>query len=307
MFVLAHRFEFLAGGDEMLNVPTLTLGSTIGRRFAVGLDFTSNSELHAAGLGQNETQYWMMASLIERSGAQVAGTAAYNTAASSIDGALTARVRYRFVTMLAEGRVFSDALGSGESGHAGAIGAVLHLTPYLELSGDVGRLLRPDTLGNAWSAGVGIAIPGTPHTFSINASNGGAQTLQSASRPKHLGPEAVRYGFAFTAPLGSRSQWLRVFRRGQAPGEAGPDTAAVQVLLRQVAFTPREVRIRVGQTVEWRNVDPMVHTVTANDGTWSSGLMLEGGSYRRTFDTAGRFAYHCQPHPQMQGVVVVEP
>ena len=307
VFVLAHRFEFLAGGDEMLNVPTLTLGSTIGRRFAAGVDFSSNSELVTARLGQNEAQYWMMASLAERRAARLAGTLAFNSAARSIDGALTAALRHRFLTLLAEARAFSDALGSGEGGHAGAVGAVVHLTPYLELSGDLGRLLSPDTLGDAWSAGIGIAIPGTPHTFSINASNGGAHTLQSASRPKVLGPETVRYGFVFTAPLGSQSQWLRVFRRGQPHRQARGDTAAAQVVLRQVAFAPREVRIRVGGTVAWRNADPMVHTVTADDGTWGSGLLREGDGYRRTFDTAGRFPYHCEPHPQMQGVVIVEP
>lgn len=305
VFILAHRFEFLAGGDEMLNVPTLTLGSALGARVAIGLDFSSNSELVADKLGQNETQYWVTAALLERKLGRLGSTLAYNTVARSVDGALTAVLRAAGISIVAEGRAFSDALATGSAGFAGTVGAVLHLTPYLELSGDVGQLLDPDTLGTAWSAGVGIAIPGTPHTFSINASNGGAQTLQGVSRPKDLGPESVRYGFAFTAPLGSRTQWSRVFRRGDAG--ASRDTTAVAADMRGIAFVPREIRIRVGQTVEWRNSDPVVHTVTADDGSWGSGFLNEGATFRHTFRAAGRFPYHCEPHPQMKAVVIVEP
>lgn len=307
VFILAHRFEFLAGGDEMLNVPTLTLGSALGPRLAIGLDFSSNSELVAAKLGRNETQYWVTASLLEGARGRLGSTLAWNTIAKSVDGAVTGVVRAAGISVVAEGRAFSDALATGSAGFAGAVGAVLHLTPYLELSGDVGRLLDPDTLGTAWSAGLGIAIPGTPHTFSINASNGGAQTLQGASRPKDLGPESVRYGFAFTAPLGSRTQWARVFRRRDASLAVPRDTTVIAADIRGIAFVPREIRIRVGQTVEWRNSDPVVHTVTADDASWGSGFLNEGATYRHTFREAGRFPYHCQPHPQMKAVVIVEP
>ena len=307
VFVFAHRFEFLAGGDEMLNVPTLTLGGALTPRFAAGLDFSSNSELVAEKLGQNETQYWVSAAIVERPRGRLGSTVAYNTAAGSVDGALTAVMRAAGVSLVAEGRAFSDVLATGSAGFAGTVGAVLHLTPYLELSGDVGRLLDPDTLATAWSAGIGIAIPGTPHTFSLNASNGGAQTLQGVSRPKDLGPESVRYGFAFSAPLGSRTQWGRVFRRAApAPAETR-DTTVVRVAIRAVAYAPREVRIRAGQTVEWRNEDPVVHTVTGDDDRWGSGFLGEGGTYRQTFGAPGRYPYHCQPHPQMTGVVIVEP
>ena len=307
VFVFAHRFEFLAGGDEMLNVPTLTLGSTLTSRLAAGLDFSSNSELVAEKLGQNETQYWVSAALLERPRGRLGSTIAYNTAARSVDGALTALVRAAGISLVAEGRAFSDVLATGSAGFAGTIGAVLHLTPYLELSGDVGQLIDPDTLDAAWSAGVGIAIPGTPHTFSINASNGGAQTLQGVSRPKDLGPESVRWGFAFSAPLGSRTQWARVFRRAAPDAPDARDTTVVRVAIRAVAYAPREIRVRAGQTVEWRNEDPVVHTVTGDDGKWGSGFLAEGGTFRQTFNEAGRFPYHCQPHPQMKAVVIVEP
>ena len=263
-FVFAHRFEFIRGGDELINMPLLTLGIGLPAGFATGLDFTSNSEIVPAKVGGNETQFWIGGPLLRGGASRIDGTAAYNSAARSLDGALTARVRVRSVAFMLEGRGFSDALGTGSSGAALAAGTVLHLTRYLAVSGDLGRMLRPDTLSSVWSTGVALAIPGTRHTFSLHAANVGATTLQGASRPRLAGRRAVRYGFVFTAPLGSRAQWARIFRREPA-AEAPADAAVVRVEMRMLAFTPREIRVRAGTTVEWVNRDPLDHTVTADD------------------------------------------
>jgi plastocyanin len=67
-----------------------------------------------------------------------------------------------------------------------------------------------------------------------------------------------------------------------------------------------EIRIRAGQSVAWLNHDPMVHTVTADDGSWDSGDIRPGGTFLHTFATPGRYPYHCRPHPQMRGVIIVE-
>ena len=55
------------------------------------------------------------------------------------------------------------------------------------------------------------------------------------------------------------------------------------------------------------NLDPIEHTATADDGSWGSPLLKEGERYVRRFEQPGRYPYHCTPHPQMQGVVIVEP
>ena len=49
-----------------------------------------------------------------------------------------------------------------------------------------------------------------------------------------------------------------------------------------------------------------VPLVTADDGSWGSELIQEGGRYSRVFETPGRYPYHCVPHPMMKGTVVVE-
>ena len=45
--------------------------------------------------------------------------------------------------------------------------------------------------------------------------------------------------------------------------------------------------------------------MTAEDGSFDSEMISAGGSWARTFETAGTFAYVCAFHPQMKGVVEV--
>jgi plastocyanin len=304
-FSFAHRFELISGGDELINVPTLTLGAALREWAAVGFDFSSNTEIARSKLGGNETELWLLLRPLPRRRHELGVAVAYNTAAESFDAAVNGMVSVGRISLVPELRAFSDAFASGRSGYAAAAGAVLQLTPYLNVVGDVGRALRPDTLDAVWSAGVRVAIPGTPHAFTLHASNGGATTLQGTSHPKVLGPESVRYGFTFLVPLGTRAQWGRIFA-ARRDGALPSDGASARVEMRNVTFAPREIRVRVGDTVEWVNMDPLLHSVAADDGAWDSGLLAESGRYRRVFDTAGRFSYHCGPHPQMTGTVIVE-
>lgn len=304
---IGHRFEVMDGGNQLLNIPTLTAGTGLGRGLAVGLDYTSNSEIVPGKLGDAEVQPWLAATFRPARALQVGLLAAWNSAARSADAALTLAVRRGPVTLQGEGRGFSDALGSGETGASAGAGLIVRLTPHLELSGDVGRMLRPDSLDTVWSAGVTVAIPRTPHTLSLHATNAGATTLQGAAHPKRIGPESVRYGFVFTIPLGSRRQWGEIFQRGAADDtDALLARADAVVEMRMLALAPREVRIRAGQTVAWVNRDPLDHTVTADDASWMSGTFGLNEVYTRRFDQPGRYAYFCIPHPEMRGVVVVE-
>jgi len=75
--------------------------------------------------------------------------------------------------------------------------------------------------------------------------------------------------------------------------------------MRDMAFRPLRVAIAAGTTVVWTNSDAMVHTVTSDDGRWSSGAIEPGATWRRRFDRPGTYTFHCTPHPFMKGVVVV--
>ena len=77
-------------------------------------------------------------------------------------------------------------------------------------------------------------------------------------------------------------------------------------------FVPSTVTIEVGETVTWDNTDTAAHTATAGSatdgptGVWDSSLIMAGGSYSYTADTAGTFDYFCMVHPWMEGTLIVE-
>jgi plastocyanin len=63
-----------------------------------------------------------------------------------------------------------------------------------------------------------------------------------------------------------------------------------------------------GDTIVWRNTGSMQHSVTADDGSFDSGLINPGGTWSRTFPASLSVGYHCTPHPWMKGGVrVAEP
>jgi len=105
---------------------------------------------------------------------------------------------------------------------------------------------------------------------------------------------------------------------------AAQEVAAVVDMTFGLKFEPAEVRIRVGQTVEWRNRAFFAHTVTFDPARaadpsqvslpegvqpFDSGRIQGGGRWRHTFTTPGTYRYVCQPHEDhaMVGVVVVAP
>jgi uncharacterized membrane protein len=58
--------------------------------------------------------------------------------------------------------------------------------------------------------------------------------------------------------------------------------------------------------VEWRNEDIFSHTVTADDGSFDSGLIDPGHSWQKAFNSAQTVAYHCRPHPNMKAALIVQ-
>ena len=73
-------------------------------------------------------------------------------------------------------------------------------------------------------------------------------------------------------------------------------------------YAPAEaLRVDVGTTIVWTNLDPVGHDVSFEDG-WEA-YMETTESSQRTFDKPGRYAFHCHTHadiPIMYGLVYVE-
>ena len=86
---------------------------------------------------------------------------------------------------------------------------------------------------------------------------------------------------------------------------APPNVPAGQVLVKGIAFNPKEVQAKVGTPVTWKFDDGgLEHTVTADDNSFDSGRM-SSGSFNHAFTAAGTFNYHCQVHARMHGTVIV--
>lgn len=75
------------------------------------------------------------------------------------------------------------------------------------------------------------------------------------------------------------------------------------VTIKNFAFTPQEITIKVGDTVTWTHQDSVPHTTTGN--IWDSGHLGQGKTYSKTFDKAGTYDYICTIHPSMKGKVIV--
>lgn len=71
-------------------------------------------------------------------------------------------------------------------------------------------------------------------------------------------------------------------------------------------YAPNVLMVPLGATVTWTNNDPgMVHTVTAVDGSFDSGMLSTGQTFSYTFDKPGDFDYACTPHPWMKARISV--
>jgi plastocyanin len=83
---------------------------------------------------------------------------------------------------------------------------------------------------------------------------------------------------------------------------AGPPPAAT-VVLKGIAFNPKSVSIKTGDTVEWTWDDGAIaHNVVGPD--FKSPVQSKG-TFRHTFTAAGTVSYQCTLHPGMTGTVAV--
>jgi plastocyanin len=310
-FNFLHRFYVTgAPSHAVVNFPTFTLAAGLPSRLAVGLRYATHADA-VTGSGTNETELY--ARWQHQFGAAraftIAVTPAYNTAAKSMDGELGADWTSGPITLLGAFRGMSKAYGVDTARIAIAGGAVIRFTPYIGLAGDVASLMstRPGEKA-AWSLGLVFAIPNSPHTFSLHASNVDVNTIEGSSKkgPIVSGLNKTIYGFEFTVPI-HPSRFGAMFHRAPKPtvtGDVGAPIGATLVIS-SLKFGTDTITISAGQAVRWNNGDPVAHTVTFEGPEPGSGEIQPNGAFVHRFATAGTYSYHCTPHPFMKGVVVV--
>ena len=300
-FNFVHRFGV---GDapprKVTNSPTFLLSYQLPLPLLIGFNYATSSDVAASF--PNE---WEVFGRYARSG--VALQAGYNQAAQSVDAELTAAREFGPLRAMAVGRVLSNGYDRDTTRYAIGGGATLRLHRWVALAGDVASLLDKRTGEKvAWGVGLQLAIPYSPHTLSLQVTNTNTATLQGASR----GVDRVRGGFEFTIPF-TLSRYFG--RRGETAANkpAANETAArggegaAKAEMRTMTFLPKRLEIAPGTTVTWTNNDQLVHTITADDGSWDSGPIEPGTTWSRTFTQPGEFVMHCTPHPFMKAIVVV--
>ena len=121
--------------------------------------------------------------------------------------------------------------------------------------------------------------------------------------------------------------WLNVSPQvTQKTQETAPARGTGNVMVVQMndqfRFVPAAITIKAGDTVEWRNLGFIPHTVTADPRrapgsrnielpdsakAFDSGWVTRGQSFRYTFSEPGVYRYVCLPHEQarMVGTVIV--
>jgi plastocyanin len=308
-FNLVHRFTASDAPErKVANTPTFVLAAPISAFVAIGTTYGSNSTL--APRYPNEHEYFAhITPLRQRDGALVdlGAQLDYNDAARGADAELGVGRWFGRVRLLSAVRALRRVDSSGyRAALAGA--SVIRLGSYAALSGDVATVShRLPGEQVAWAGALQLQLPLTPHTLAFQVTNVGTGTLQGSSR----GDSQRRYGFEFTIPLTlqrylpHRALAVRdssMARQALRAVDPGPVTV---VRIQGLAFRIPDAPITAGTTVEWRNDDPLAHTVSAGDGSFQSPLIEPGQTWRHTFTKAGTYTFTCTPHPFMHGVIVV--
>lgn len=322
-FNFMHRFQ---AGDapqrDVQNTPTFLLAAGLPGNLLVGFLYATSSPW-VRGF-PNEWEFFGRYTPGLQSGgwpADLSLTAAYNQAADSFDGQIALARRMGPLRVIGAARGFSQAFRRSSARAAVAGGATFRLTESIALAGDVATLLdREDSEKLAWSAGLQLLIPTTPHTLSLHASNSHTTTLQGAS----IGGNSTLWGFEFTIPITlSRYFGRRTSTAAVEPvRETAVDGGAVEIRMGNLTFEPANIEIQVGDTVRWRNTSTLIHTATADPAraanaanvslpegaaTFDSGEVSPGETFTYVFDVPGSYSYICVPHEMagMLGTIIV--
>lgn len=384
-FNFIHRFSTSPPPERKVsNFPTFLIATGIASRALVGLNYATNSVL--VPRYPNEFEFFARYAPWQQEAGRlldVGGQVDYNLSVRGVDGELSVARRQGPVRLIVVGRVLADTIEGGAMHLAVGGGGTIRLMKYVALAGDAATMTgHGDGERVVWSAGVHIALPNTPHTLSIHASNANTATLQGLSR----GGGVRRYGFEFTIPVtlsrffhpdaapeaadaptepamvtpapaaaptpaaasvdsAARAQMQTTaadtvradtaradiaradtalvaapdtaVRRSPRPASAAPPRVVpkparraapklVNVRIKGLAYVPARIEIPVGTTVQWRNLDPLQHTVTATDRSFTSPQFGLEGSWKHTFTKPGTYAVYCILHPNMKATVVVK-
>ena len=130
----------------------------------------------------------------------------------------------------------------------------------------------------------------------------------------------ISYSVSATVTPGQTMEVEEIHEETMMEETAEPQTHVVDVPVgtsvpgceeTNACYTPADIIINAGDTVEWDNVDTAAHTVTSGSpadgpsGVFDSSLLMADATYAFTFEDAGNYDYFCMVHPWMVGTVSV--
>ena len=86
-------------------------------------------------------------------------------------------------------------------------------------------------------------------------------------------------------------------------GAAPLRAETIQVAIDKMEFSPAQIDVKVGDTIEWVNKDILAHTATAKGG-WDV-VIPPKKSASMVVRAAGSVDYYCRFHPNMMGRITV--
>ncbi len=150
------------------------------------------------------------------------------------------------------------------------------------------------------------AVPGPPATYAIDGdqyiatiAGGHAWAFKLGGTTPALPPPPARRPERFVGEIVDTSQ-IETAALQRDAGFTGN-----HYFTDEYAFAPYRARVKVGTQVTWRNNGRMVHTIVAEDGSWTTGPLAEADVGAKTFDKPGTYTYICKEHPWAYGEIIV--
>jgi plastocyanin len=79
-----------------------------------------------------------------------------------------------------------------------------------------------------------------------------------------------------------------------------------RITMKEFMFSPVPLKVRVGSTVTWTNLDDEPHTAVSDTGLFRSGALDTNDSFSFKFDKPGTYHFTCSIHPRMIGTIIVQ-
>ncbi len=86
-------------------------------------------------------------------------------------------------------------------------------------------------------------------------------------------------------------------------GTSKDNRLARGITVQEFAFSPDPFIAKVGSSIRVANLDGVVHTLTADDGSVGTGRIRSGSARSITLTRPGLISYHCAIHNFMRGLI----